>query len=68
MQNSFRKLIGAIALLVFVFVYALLVMGLAGSRVREMGGLGEGAFFVFAGVAWLPIAMLIIKFMIKKDA
>jgi Protein of unknown function (DUF2842) len=67
MQNSTRKLIGAIALIAFVFIYALLVMGLAGSRVREMGGLGEGAFYIAAGLLWLPVAMGLIKFMVRKD-
>lgn len=67
MQNSIRKLIGAVALLLLVVFYALFVMGLAGSRVREMGGLGEGVFYIVAGVLWLPLAMWIIRFMIKKD-
>lgn len=66
MSQSTRKLIGAIALLLFVGFYCLLVMALATSRLAEMGGFVELLFYAGAGLLWVPPAALIIRWMEKQ--
>ena len=34
---------------------------------RHVGDLGEAAFFVLAGLAWLPPAMLLVRWMQRPD-
>ena len=63
MNESSRKLIGMIALVTFVGVYSLLVVALAGSRLAEIGWVGSLAFYVGAGLLWVPPAALIIRWM-----
>lgn len=56
-----RKLIGAVILLGFVIVYALVAMALAQARpVQEASKLGQGIFYAMLGIGWiLPILPLI---------
>lgn len=63
MKPTLRSFIGAILLLVYIIVYALLVMAFSASRIN--GSTYEGLFYVIAGFAWLPVAMWIISFMAK---
>jgi Protein of unknown function (DUF2842) len=66
MKPSLKTLFLTITLLVYVVFYALLVMALMNSNLKPQGGLAEGLAYAFAGFAWLPIAMVIIKFMEPK--
>jgi hypothetical protein len=68
LSQSTRKLIGAIALLIFIGFYCLLVMALATSRLAEMSGFVELLFYAAAGLLWVPPAMLIIRWMEKRPA
>ncbi|AHB50360.1 hypothetical protein W911_14770 [Hyphomicrobium nitrativorans NL23] len=63
-----RKFVGAIALLVFLAVYALAAMMVA--VVLQVGGskLAEILYYPIAGLAWLPPAMWLIKWMQRPDA
>jgi hypothetical protein len=61
--ESTRKLIGTIVLLVFIGVYSLLVMVLATSRLPGMGGVASLAFYIGAGLLWVPPAAWIIRWM-----
>lgn len=63
-----RKLVGAILLLVFLAVYALAAMMAA--AVLQVGGskLAEIVYYPVAGLAWLPPAMWLIKWMQRPDA
>ncbi|HRN84938.1 MAG TPA: DUF2842 domain-containing protein [Hyphomicrobium sp.] len=63
-----RKLVGAIALLVFLAVYALAAMMVA--VVLQVGGskLAEILYYPLAGLAWLPPAMWLVKWMQRPDA
>lgn len=63
MSQRARKFFGTIALIVFVAVYALVVMALAGSRLPAIGGLVALAFYAGAGLLWVPPAALIIGWM-----
>ncbi len=66
LSTSTRKLIGAIALLVFIGFYCVLVMALATSRLAEMSGFVELLFYAAAGLLWVPPAGLIIRWMEKR--
>ena len=64
MHPRTRKLIGAIALLVMVTVYALLAMAAAiVLQVRDIGRVGELAYYVIAGLLWVVPAGAIIWWM-----
>lgn len=67
MTQRTRKLVGAVALLVFLSVYALLAMLAAvvlqvnGSRIAEL------VYYVVAGLAWVVPAGLLITWMQRPD-
>lgn len=67
MRQRTRKLIGTILLIGWVLIYSLLVMGLMHTAARQFGPIGEPLFYAVAGVAWIPVAMLIIRFMARPD-
>lgn len=61
MSRRLRKLIGTIIILLFVIIYALVVMALAQPILKGAGALTQLAFYVIAGMAWiLPIMPLIV--------
>ncbi|MEQ1694548.1 MAG: DUF2842 domain-containing protein [Hyphomicrobiaceae bacterium] len=61
-----RKLLGTIALLIFIFVYVLLAMSVAVVlQVRGVGTLGELAFYIVAGLIWVLPAGVIVKWMAR---
>jgi hypothetical protein len=68
MKLRARKLVGTIATVSFLTIYCLLGMVIGSAIVvRHVGGLGEAAFFVIAGLAWLPPAMLLVRWMQRPD-
>jgi hypothetical protein len=67
MHQRTRKFIGTILLLIWVTFYALMVMAVMHSAVRRFGPVGEPLFYAFAGIAWIPVAMLVIRWMAKTD-
>ena len=66
MTYPVRKLVGTVALLTLLVVYSLLVMVFATTRLPEIGGLATTLFYVVAGVAWVPIAMVIVSWMYRR--
>ena len=61
-----RKLIGAIVLLIFLTVYVLLAMLTAVVlQVRGVGGAGELAYYILAGLLWVIPAGIIVQWMQK---
>ena len=67
MHPRTRKLIGAIALLVLVTVYALLATGTAiVLQARGAGKLAEFVYYFAAGLAWIIPAGAIIWWMQKS--
>ena len=58
-----RKLIGAVALLVLVSVWALLAMAVAQFVFREPNTLLALAYYVIAGMGWVLPAMPLIRWM-----
>lgn len=62
-----RKFIGTFAMLFWLVFYALVVMAVGGQYVVGHGLLIELPFYILAGLAWLPVAMIIIRWMSKPD-
>ena len=58
-----RKLIGTFATVVWIALYALVAMAIGGQFVVGSGVLAELAFYAVAGMGWVPVAMIIIKWM-----
>jgi Protein of unknown function (DUF2842) len=67
MKIRTRKFLGTIATVLFLIVYALVMMALGGLLVVGSGVWLELPFYILAGLAWIPVAMVIIKWMSKPD-
>jgi hypothetical protein len=62
-----RKLIGTVALLTLVIVWALLAMGFAQMLALRNNGLVEIAYYIVAGLGWVLPAMPLISWMSRPD-
>ena len=62
-RPSLRKLVGAVALIAFVAVYALLIMVAATTVLPGRGGGAQLAFYAITGLAWVPVAAWLISWM-----
>jgi glucose dehydrogenase len=62
-----RKLIGTAATVAFLIVYCLIAMVIGNAALVKLGGLGQALYFILAGLAWLPPAMLLVRWMQKPD-
>jgi hypothetical protein len=67
MSIRVRKLIGTVALLVLVIVWALLAMALAQSALTDISGWVAALFYVIAGLGWVLPAMPVISWMARPD-
>jgi hypothetical protein len=68
MKQRQRKLIGVFATVVFMTVYSLVAMAVGGDLVVGQSATFEIAFYLVAGIAWLPVVMWIIRWMACPDA
>ncbi|MFA5957925.1 DUF2842 domain-containing protein [Hyphomicrobium sp.] len=69
MTQRKRKLLGTIALLVLVGIYAVLAVAVAVVlQVRNVGKFAELAYYVVAGLLWVLPAGLLISWMQRPDA
>ncbi|HXF55178.1 MAG TPA: DUF2842 domain-containing protein [Hyphomicrobiaceae bacterium] len=62
-----RKLLGTVALLVFLSAYALLVMLIAVVLQVRDSKLIEVAFYAIAGLAWVVPAAILVRWMQRPD-
>ena len=62
-----RKFIGILATIAFLTVYALVAMAIGGIYVVGYGWAVELLAFVLLGTGWVPIAMILIRWMAKPD-
>jgi len=62
-----RKLIGTVALLLLVAVWALFAMALAQSVLTDINGFVAALFYVVAGLGWVLPAMPLISWMARPD-
>ena len=67
MKQRSRKAIGTIATVLFLIVYSLAAMAVGGQLVVGRGMALELPYYIVAGALWLPVVMLIIKWMAKPD-
>ena len=67
MRIRTRKLIGTVALLVLVAVWALLAMALAQIALPAGGSVVAGFYYVVAGLGWVLPAMPLIAWMVRPD-
>ena len=63
MTQSQRKLAGTVLLLAFIIVYVLLAMMVAAMVLPRAGRFAEFVYYALAGLAWVPPAGLIIRWM-----
>ena len=62
-----RKLIGAVALLALVIVWALLAMALAQSVLTSISGFVAVLYYVVAGLGWVLPAMPLVRWMSRPN-
>ena len=63
-----RKLIGIMATVAFLIVYSLVAMAIGGQFVVGRGIIVELLGFIVLGAAWLPVVMIIVRWMSRPDA
>lgn len=68
MRQRARKLVGTFATIFFLIAYSLIAMAIGGHFVVGGGLFAELAYFVVAGLAWLPVVMVLIRWMARADA
>ena len=62
-----RKLIGAVALIALVVVWALVAMALAQTVLTSISGFVAAIYYVVAGLGWVLPAMPLIRWMSRPD-
>ena len=62
-----RKFVGLVATIAFLVVYALIAMAIGGQYVVGYGPALELAAFILLGVGWVPVAMVLIRWMSRPD-
>jgi hypothetical protein len=67
MPIRIRKLIGAVALIALVIVWALLAMAIAQPVLASANHVVEAIYYVVAGIGWVLPAMLLITWMSRPD-
>ncbi len=68
MPRRFRTLLGTVAILSFVMVYALVAMALAESRIVDAPKLVQTIAYLVLGIAWIFPLLPLIKWMERPDA
>jgi len=62
-----RKLIGSIALVAFIMIYALFAMELGAGAFADAAPVAQAIYYLVAGLLWVPIAALLIRWMQRPD-
>jgi hypothetical protein len=68
MPRRTRKLLGTLAILLFVLVYGPFAMTLAESRILEAPKLVQALAYAVLGLAWIIPLMPLIRWMERPDA
>ncbi|MET0530782.1 MAG: DUF2842 domain-containing protein [Microvirga sp.] len=67
MGMRFRKLIGTVVMLVFIFTYALFAMAVAEGRITQAPKLVQTLAYVVLGLIWVVPLMPLVRWMAKPD-
>ena len=62
-----RKFVGIVATIVFLVAYALIAMAIGGQYVVGHGAAIELPAFILLGIGWIPVAMVLIRWMSRPD-
>jgi hypothetical protein len=62
-----RKLVGILATIAFLVVYALVAMAIGGQYVVGLGAAIELPAFIVLGIGWIPVAMVLVRWMSRPD-
>ena len=62
-----RKFGGLLATIAFLVVYALIAMAIGGKYVVGYGPAIELPAFILLGLGWIPVAMVLIRWMSRPD-
>ena len=68
MKLRTRKAVGILLTLAYLVIYCLVGMAVGGVFILGKGQLAEITFYVIVGLGWLPVEMVIIRWMSKPDA
>jgi hypothetical protein len=68
MPIRLRKLIGTVALLSLVILWALLAMAIAQPVLASANGVLQAIYYVVAGIGWVLPAMPLISWMSRPDS
>lgn len=67
MNPGLRALFGMIVLVAFIVVCVLVAMVVASIVLPDAGAIAQFAFYAIAGLAWVPIAGLILTLTYRGD-
>jgi Protein of unknown function (DUF2842) len=67
MTARLRKLIGTVALLVFLGLYVWVAAAVGSGRIAEAPAVLQLAYFLVAGLLWVIPAALLIRWMQRSD-
>ena len=67
MRRRTRKFIGAITMLVYVSVYALIAMAIAQGRLQEANKFWQALYYLVVGMGWILPIMPLIRWMERPD-
>lgn len=67
MSRRMRKFIGAVIILIYVSLYALIAMAIAQGRLQDAAKLWQGVYYLVAGVGWILPLMPLIRWMERPD-
>jgi len=67
MPQTLRKLIGTVALVALVVLYALVATTIAAARLADAPGWAHLVYFLVTGVLWVLPAMAIVSWMLKPN-
>jgi hypothetical protein len=67
LRPRIRKLIGTVALLALVIVWSLFAMALAQVVLVRSNGVLDFAYYLVAGLGWVPLAMLLVSWMSRGE-
>jgi hypothetical protein len=68
MRRRTRKLVGTLAMLTFILVYAPLAMAVAESRIRDAPRVVQALAFAVLGLVWVVPLLPLIRWMQRPDA
>lgn len=63
MVPNARRLAGTVLLLVLILVYVLVAMVVGVTILPGAGGIAQFAYYAVAGLAWVPLAAVVISWM-----